>query len=71
MNPFKEREFKYILRVLRELGYAVFWRVLNSKDYGVPQNRERVYIVGFRGSKFPAPPFEWPKPRPLKLSGHT
>lgn len=30
-------------------GYTVEWRVYNSKDYGVPQNRERVYIVGHRG----------------------
>lgn len=67
MRPFRDREFKYILRVLRELGYATFWRVLNSKDYGVPQNRERVYIVGFKGVGFPAPPFPWPKPHPLKL----
>lgn len=30
-------------------GYTVEWRVYNSKDYGVPQNRERVYIVGYSG----------------------
>lgn len=30
-------------------GYTVEWRVYNSKDYGVPQNRERVYIVGYHG----------------------
>ena len=30
-------------------GYSIEWRIYNSKDYGVPQNRERVYIVGYRG----------------------
>ena len=30
-------------------GYSIEWRIYNSKDYGVPQNRERVYIVGHRG----------------------
>ena len=39
-----------ILNVLDSLGYGVKWKVLNSKDFGVPQNRERVYIVGFKKS---------------------
>ena len=38
--------FETILGVLDELGYNVEWQVLNSKDFGVPQNRERVLIVG-------------------------
>ena len=41
------RTFLTILRALDELGYDVEWRVLNSKDFGVPQNRERVYITGY------------------------
>lgn len=40
------RTFGKILSTLDELGYDVQWEVLNSKDFGVPQNRERVYIVG-------------------------
>lgn len=39
--------FRTILRVFDELGYDVEWQVLNSKDFGVPQNRERVYIIGY------------------------
>lgn len=38
--------FETILYSLSELGYVCEWQVLNSKDYGVPQNRERVFIVG-------------------------
>lgn len=35
-----------ILKTLNELGYKVCWRILNAKDYGVPQNRKRIYIIG-------------------------
>lgn len=48
------RTFKVILATLTELGYDVQWQVLNSKNFGVPQNRERVYIVGhLRGTPRP------------------
>lgn len=39
------RDFTIVLQALDELGYGVAWRVLNSKDFGVPQQRRRVYIV--------------------------
>ena len=42
------RTFKVIKGALEEIGYKVFHQVLNSKDFGVPQNRERIYIVAFR-----------------------
>ncbi len=42
------RTFKTILRILNELGYHVKWKVLNALDFGLPQKRERVIIVGFR-----------------------
>lgn len=46
--------FRTIITAIDELGYDCQWQVLNSKDYGVPQNRERVYIVGhLRGSSRP------------------
>jgi DNA (cytosine-5)-methyltransferase 1 len=38
--------FEIILRTLDELGYDAEWQVLNSKHFGVPQNRERVFIIG-------------------------
>lgn len=48
VNHDRGRTFKIIKNILEELGYRVFYKVLNSKDFGVPQNRERIYIVAFR-----------------------
>lgn len=42
------RTFDIITGTLQELGYTVHEKVLNSKNFGVPQNRERIYIVAFR-----------------------
>lgn len=52
--------FRIIKETFRQLGYKVFARVLNSKDFGVPQNRERIYIVCFRDDIAPKA-FEFPK----------
>jgi DNA (cytosine-5)-methyltransferase 1 len=38
--------FKIIIATLRDLGYDIEWQCINSKDHGVPQNRERVFIIG-------------------------
>ena len=43
------KTFQTILGVLTEIGYQLEWQVLNSKNFGVPQNRERVFIVGYLG----------------------
>lgn len=58
----KGQTFRTILRALDELGYDLQWQVLNSKDYGVPQSRERVYLVGSLGGT-PRPQI-FPAPRP-------
>ena len=43
------KDFGFILDSLAEAGYSLTWQVLNAKDFGVPQNRERVFVVGTRG----------------------
>ena len=47
---------------LESLGYTNYWKVLNAKDYGVPQNRERVFVVSILGEH---ELYEFPKPTPL------
>ncbi len=49
----KGRTFKIIHDTFESLGYKVFYKVLNSKNFGVPQNRERIYIVAFRADIAP------------------
>ena len=58
----KGRTCKLMLRRLEELGYECRWNILNALDYGLPQKRERMIIVGFKKSneiEF----FDWPKPK--------
>ena len=43
---------------LGDIGYYVDWKIMNTKDYGIPQNRERVYIIGTRT---PLAPYKWPE----------
>lgn len=58
-----KREFQTVLDSLSDAGYNSYWKVLNAKNYGVPQNRERVFIVSVRKDidnfffsfNFPAP----------------
>ena len=45
------RDFDVVVRSLAELGYGVGWRVLNSKNFGVPQSRQRVYVVATLGDR--------------------
>ena len=57
----KGRTFKIIKKSFEQIGYTVYDQVLNSKDFGVPQNRERVYIVAFRND-IDSSDFKFPKP---------
>jgi DNA (cytosine-5)-methyltransferase 1 len=45
---YKGRFFRLMLNDFEDAGYNVTWRLLNAKDYGVPQNRERIFMVGVR-----------------------
>ena len=56
----KGRTFKVITKTFEDLGYKVFFKILNSKDFGVPQNRERIYIVCFRNDIAPVS-FDFPE----------
>lgn len=57
-------DFDSWLSFLSGLGYTNYWKVLNAKDYGIPQNRERVFCVSIRGEHTP---FKFPKAQELKL----
>ena len=41
-------DFANIISAFSESGYALWWQVLNAKNFGVPQNRERIFVIGFR-----------------------
>ncbi len=58
----KGNTFKIINEHLKSLGYHVYARVLNALDYGVPQKRERIFIVGFLNDVN----FEFPEPVPVE-----
>ena len=51
LNHDQGRTFETIIHTLDELGYDVCWQVLNSKNFGVPQSRNRVYIIGYNRGK--------------------
>ena len=61
----KGRTFKVITKAFEQIGYTVFHKILNSKDFGVPQNRERIYIVCFRND-ICVSQFNFPKGNGLK-----
>ena len=56
-----------IVEAFKECGYNVFYKLLNAKDYCVPEDRERVIIVGFRND-LGIKDFNYPAPRPYKVS---
>lgn len=60
-KQFKDTTFKLFTDELEEYGYNVYWKVLNAKNYGIPQNRERMYLLFIKKDldngkfKFPEP----------------
>lgn len=66
VNHDKGNTFKTILHSLeKKLNYKVFYKVLNSKDYGLPQHRERIYIIGFQNNNVD---FKFPEKLKLKVT---
>ena len=64
VNHDKGNTFKVVKETLQDLGYKVYAKVLNAKDFGIPQNRERIYIVAFLNDI----EFEFPKPLNIDIS---
>jgi DNA (cytosine-5)-methyltransferase 1 len=69
VDPRNKNALTYILDRIKEAGYFAKYYLLNSFDYGVPQNRLRIYIIGFKNKEF-ADKFTLPKPldRKIKLA---
>lgn len=62
------KTFKKIIHELESLGFVCHYHIFNSADYGVPQRRNRCYIVAFRGEYFNDGDFEFPKPQKLTIT---
>ena len=67
-NKKHEKTFNKILSEIKRIGYECHWGILNSKEYGTPQNRERVFFVCFRKDLFQEwYDFQFPDKEELKL----
>ena len=66
VDPRNKNALNYILDRIKEAGYFANYYLLNSFDYGVPQNRLRIYIIGFKNKEF-ADKFKLPKPIDKKI----
>lgn len=64
-NHDKGNTFETMKATFDELGYKYFYKTLNSKDYGVPQHRQRIFVVGFKDKNVN---FDFPEPIPLQNS---
>ena len=60
-----KHNFDKYLKTLELLGYTNYWDILNSKHYGIPQNRERVFVVSILGEH---KPYKFPESKKLNLS---
>lgn len=61
--------FKVIQQILKDLDYSIYYKILKASEFGRPQHRPRVYIVGFDNRQVSRhTSFEFPKPIPLKLT---
>jgi len=65
LNHDKGKTWLVVQAVFKELGYKIYSQTLNGKDYGIPQHRERIFVVGFKDKK---EIFEFPTKVPLEHS---
>jgi len=63
INHDKGNTFETIKATFDELGYRYFYQVLNAKDFGMPQHRERIFVIGFKDKSID---FEFPEPIQLE-----
>lgn len=64
LNHGQSKTWKKLKETLDKTKYNIYVRVLNAKDYGIPQNRERMFVIGFKKERN----FEFPSPKELKLT---
>lgn len=65
LNHDKGNTFKTIKSSFDELGYKYFYKLLDAKDYGIPQHRQRIFVVGFKDNSIK---FDFPEPVSLQSS---
>ncbi len=68
MNHNKGKTFERILHELHSIGYDCNYKIMNSAEYGIPQRRNRVYIVAFLREFFNSDKFEYPEKEELKIT---
>lgn len=66
-SPINRDSFEYLLSELEKINYCVKWKIINSYDFGLPQNRERVFIVGIRNNLENCQEYQFPEPFNFKL----
>lgn len=64
INHDNGKTWEVVRDVFDSLGYHLFYQLMNSRDYGIPQNRERIFVIGFK--KLPKNGFEFPQPIELE-----
>jgi DNA (cytosine-5)-methyltransferase 1 len=65
-SPKNRHSFEYLLHKFEEINYCVKWKIINSYDFGVPQSRERVFIVGIRNDLENCQEYQFPEPLKIK-----
>lgn len=65
----KGKTWETMKNVFGELGYHFKWEILDARNYGIPQGRRRLFVVGFKNKNY-FDKFEFPKPLPLKYIMH-